>query len=221
MRVLIITGGSIDKDFALSFIKEWKPDYKIGVDRGLDFCRKEGISLNCILGDFDSVSKESLRFFKEAGVESFTYPSKKDETDTQLAIEKGIRMVEESGKEGEIALLGATGSRLDHVMGNIHLLAEPAKKGISVELLDRHNKISLLPPGIYHKKGGKEKGAYISFFPFTDHVKGLTLKGFLYELEDYRMVKETVKGYGVSNQILGECSLSFTEGLLLCIESRD
>lgn len=221
MRVLIITGGSIDKDFALSFIKEWKPDYKIGVDRGLDFCRKEGISLNCILGDFDSVSKESLRFFKEAGVESFTYPSKKDETDTQLAIEKGIRMVEESGKEGEIALLGATGSRLDHVMGNIHLLAEPAQKGISVELLDRHNKISLLPPGTYHKKGPKEKGTYISFFPFTDDVKGLTLKGFLYELKDYRMVKETVKGYGVSNRILGECSLSFTEGLLLCIESRD
>ena len=38
MKTLIITGGMIEADFALSFIQELKPDYILGVDKGLQFC---------------------------------------------------------------------------------------------------------------------------------------------------------------------------------------
>ena len=33
MKTLIITGGMIEADFALSFIQELKPDYILGVDK--------------------------------------------------------------------------------------------------------------------------------------------------------------------------------------------
>ena len=38
MKTLIITGGMIEADFALSFIQELKADYILGVDKGLQFC---------------------------------------------------------------------------------------------------------------------------------------------------------------------------------------
>ena len=38
MKTLIITGGMIEADFALSFIQKLKPDYILGVDKGLQFC---------------------------------------------------------------------------------------------------------------------------------------------------------------------------------------
>ncbi|HEY9575848.1 MAG TPA: thiamine diphosphokinase, partial [Lachnospiraceae bacterium] len=220
----IISGGSIDRDFCLSFIKEWRADYLIGVDKGLDFCKEEGIFPDYILGDFDSVKPDSLEFFKSQTIEVEIHPSKKDETDTQLAVEKAIRFLEENNdlKNGEICLLGATGSRLDHVLGNIHLLAEPAKRGIHLEIVDKHNKIIMLSPGRYLFKKEKENGKYFSFFPFTDYVDGLTLDGFVYELKNYRMEKETIKGYGVSNRLKkGEASLKFDSGLLLCMVSVD
>lgn len=34
MRTVIITGGNIEKDFALSFLREYRPSFLLGVDRG-------------------------------------------------------------------------------------------------------------------------------------------------------------------------------------------
>ena len=50
----------------------------------------------------------------------------KDETDTELALNRAMA----SGC-GEIAVLGATGGRLDHMLGNIHLLYPCLQKGFS------------------------------------------------------------------------------------------
>ena len=43
MKTLIITGGMIENEFALSFIQSLKPDYVLGVDRGLQFCYEQAI----------------------------------------------------------------------------------------------------------------------------------------------------------------------------------
>lgn len=56
--------------------------------------------------------------------------------------------------------------------------------------------------------------------PFTPKVKGVTLKGFKYPLTDYTLLSG--RAIGVSNEITGETGeISFSEGLLLVIESRD
>ena len=55
MKTLIITGGMIEADFALSFIQELKPDYILGVDKGLQFCYEYDIRPDYIVGDFDSL----------------------------------------------------------------------------------------------------------------------------------------------------------------------
>ena len=60
MKTLIITGGMIEADFALSFIQELKPDYILGVDKGLQFCYEYDIRPDYIVGDFDSLPGEIL-----------------------------------------------------------------------------------------------------------------------------------------------------------------
>ena len=50
MKTLIVTGGNIEEDFALSLMKKISPDYLIGVDRGMEFCYKYGICPDYIVG---------------------------------------------------------------------------------------------------------------------------------------------------------------------------
>ena len=57
MKTLIITGGMIEADFALSFIQELKPDYILGVDKGLQFCYEYDIRPDYIV---DSRNKIGL-----------------------------------------------------------------------------------------------------------------------------------------------------------------
>ena len=54
MRTLIISGGTIDRDFALSFIQKYRPEYCVAADRGLAFCEAVDLEPDYIVGDFDS-----------------------------------------------------------------------------------------------------------------------------------------------------------------------
>ena len=45
MHTLIISGGTIDTDFALDLLKKEKYDHIIGVDGALKFCKSRILSL--------------------------------------------------------------------------------------------------------------------------------------------------------------------------------
>lgn len=55
MKVLIITGGNIDDDFAFSFLKNSKYDEVIAVDGGLAFADRAGMTITHLVGDFDTI----------------------------------------------------------------------------------------------------------------------------------------------------------------------
>ena len=104
MKTLIITGGMIEADFALSFIQELKPDYILGVDKGLQFCYEYDIRPDYIVGDFDSLPGEILERYRQEGeIPIRTYNPVKDATDTKIALDKAL----EEGST-EIWILGAT-----------------------------------------------------------------------------------------------------------------
>ena len=118
MKTLIITGGMIEADFALSFIQELKPDYILGVDKGLQFCYEYDIRPDYIVGDFDSLPGEILERYRQEGeIPIRTYNPVKDATDTKIALDKAL----EEGST-EIWILGATGTRIDHVVCNLQIL---------------------------------------------------------------------------------------------------
>lgn len=221
-HVLIVTGGHLDFEFARVFCSTISYDRVFAVDRGLEYVDALGLSPDYIVGDFDTVDKTIFEYYQKqirAGIMNALieyHPVKKDAADTELAVLKAI----ENGADS-ITILGATGSRLDHVLANIGLLSLAAEKNVDCRIVDACNRIRLLM-GRTHCciKKAEQYGDYLSFIPLTPVVKGLTLTGVMYPLTD-RMVYQS-SSLTVSNQITEEeAHIFIKEGKLLMIESRD
>ena len=220
MNTLIISGGDIDDVFASAWIQANTYDRMMAVDKGMEFFYRNGFEPDVIVGDFDSVSTECLEYYRGCvNTEIITLNPIKDDTDTEFAIRKAIR-----DGATHITLLGATGTRLDHVMGNIQLLGIPFEgtgnaHEVEIELLDAHNRVRLMDHSFGIRKE-TQFGRYVSLIPFTPQVKGLTLEGFRYPLQNATLKSFT--SLGISNEIEGEVAkVKFDEGILLIIESTD
>lgn len=214
-RFLLVSGGKTEDDFAKEYISKERFDVFMAADSGMEFYYRNDLKPDVIVGDFDSVTGEALSFFKkQEGILFRELNPMKDDTDTESALRLAIEM----GAE-EIVLLGATGSRLDHVLGNIELLGIGLQKKVRITIVDKNNRIRMLDTGIWIRKE-EQFGKYVSLIPYTEAVEGLTLIGMKYPLEDF-----TLRGFcslGISNEIEDEeAEIRFRKGILIMIESRD
>ncbi len=215
MNSMIITGGRIDLPFAKTILDSQAWDLVISTDPGLHFCLESGVIPDVILGDFDSVEPMELAYAQEHYPERlYRFPAEKDETDTELAVDCALR----AGAD-RITILGGTGDRLDHVLGNVQMLKKALDAGAECVLLDPHNRIRMICEDLTMDRE-EQFGDYVSLIPFTPAVEGLSLTGFVYEVEDLTLQSGTARG--ISNEIRDEKALiSFRSGILLVIESRD
>ena len=71
-------------------------------------------------------------FIKSKKVKFEKFPTKKDETDTELCIELSDKL-----KAKEIHLIGALGGRIDHTIANINLLYYIRKRGITPKIISK------------------------------------------------------------------------------------
>lgn len=216
MKTLIVTGGNIEKDFALSFIGKLKPDYVIGVDKGLQFCYENNFYPDYIVGDFDSLPSHILDWYKEkSSIPIREYNPVKDATDTMIGLEKAMDM-----GSSEIWIVGATGTRLDHVLCNMQILKNAWLQKIPTYIVDKYNKITIPVEKKFVVNKREQYGEYTSFFPLEATVENLCLRGFKYPLENYQLVNQA--GLGVSNEIIDEIAeVSYTNGILVMIQSKD
>lgn len=214
---LVVTGGRIDLSFARSFLEKNSFDRVIAVDAGLEAADALGLVPDYAVGDFDTVSAPILERYRQMPFIVWEcHRPEKNETDTELARSRALTL----GCE-EIVFLGATGGRLDHMLGNIHTLAACLKSGVKAYLIDRQNKLYLLDEG---KRFSRSLlwGNYVSFLPYTEEVTGITLEGFRYPLERKDIRRGEEVGLCISNELAGEeATLHFEDGILVCVESRD
>ena len=217
MHTLIISGGTIDTDFALDLSKKEKYDHIIGVDGALKFCKEQNIVPTRIVGDFDTLDPEILTWYQtHTQIEIRQFNPVKDATDTQIAIELAMEL-----GSRKITLIGGTGTRLDHVLGNIQSLYLALEKGVDCEILDEHNRIRLIQ-GEYRIKKAEQYGKYVSLIPFTTDVNGVTLEGLKYPVQDQHFTVQGSGGFGVSNEIAAdEARISLKQGIFIMIESKD
>ena len=187
----------------------------IAVDGGLAAVKSLNIRPDAIVGDFDTVKGELLEEYRRMGGIAFEqHQPEKDETDTELA----LRTAMEAGVN-DIVLLGATGGRLDHSIGNIHLLYACLQKGVKASIVDEKNRLYILDQGKTYRFG-EIWGKYISFLPLTEEVHGITLKGFKYPLTDRDIRIGT--SLCISNELAEKTgTITFRDGVLICVESHD
>lgn len=211
MRILIVGGGSLPSKELL--IEEFnKCNYSIAADKGGEYLFYLNLTPDLLIGDFDSIAPEVLSSFKRNGARLETYPREKDYTDSELCVNRAIVL----GAD-EIIMLGFTGSRIDHLIGNIGLLNKCLLKGIRAYIIDDNNKIFLADKPLLIK--GKI-GSILSLQAYSHMVRGLTITGVKYPLDSYDL--EAWSTYTVSNEVTEpEVSIEFTDGILMVIEAKD
>ena len=192
MKAFIISNGQMsNNDFYLNLFKEQRPDYVICADGGANHLKKLGIIPNTIIGDLDSISIKDLEYYKNLEVEIIKYPTKKDETDTQLAIQYATTLPIK-----EIVLLGVIGDRIDHSLGNIYLMEDIVLKGLRVSIINENNIVYLINKEI---EIYGLIGEVVSLLPYSDKVTGILSEGLEYPLYNKDMIKSNP--YGISNVI--------------------
>lgn len=212
MRAIIVTGGNPPSEKLLkSYIKE--NDIIIGVDSGCNILYKLNIIPNLILGDFDSINKEVLKYFLENRVNVEKYNSEKDYTDTDL----GYRKAKEIFKANEILMFGATGSRLDHTLGNIGILLRALKDKVKMQIIDDNNRMYIVNKSSIIKK---EDGKVISFHALSEVVKNFTIRSGKYDLTSYDMT--LLEPRAICNEFLDDdINITFDSGIILVMYTRD
>lgn len=215
MKYLIVTGGMTTDELITYVMKNGGYEVVIAVDSGTEFLYRAGIIPDIVVGDLDSANPDVIDYYRDYEYIDFCIlNSEKDDTDTEHAIREAIRR-----GATEITIVGGTGTRLDHVIGNITLLGIGLEQNVPITIIDEHNRIRMINQPIVMKKK-EQYGQYISLLPFSGEVTGVTLKGLKYTLDNYTM--GGFNSRGISNEIVDEeASISLTSGQLLLIESRD
>ncbi|MCM1272360.1 MAG: thiamine diphosphokinase [Clostridium sp.] len=212
MNVLIVAGGRVCMALLKDMVSK-KSYYIIGVDGGLDRLLEAGITADAAVGDFDSASGLARKKYIGKAGTTLLNPEK-DFTDMHVAVMMALKLTPE-----QITILGGTGSRIDHMLANIGLLALCRKQGVDAEMIDETNKIKIVDKCCTFRKQ-EQFGKYVSFIPFADPVKGVCLKGFKYGLDHVTVGK--MESIGVSNEIREEeGSISMEDGYMIAIESKD
>ena len=186
-------------------------DYIICSDGGANHAYSMNIVPDYIIGDLDSVNENIIEYYKSKKVKFEKFPTKKDETDTELCIELSDKL-----KAKEIHLIGALGGRIDHTIANINLLYYIRKRGITPKIISEKEEIYIAMDEEITIYG--EIGDIISILPIKNDAKGVTLNNLEYPLEDYDI--EFSRPLGISNVMTDvNCSIKVKEGSLIIIKN--
>ncbi|KAF1084253.1 Thiamine pyrophosphokinase [Sporotomaculum syntrophicum] len=210
MRCVILTGGTVANAQWLAGMLA-QADRLICVDSGAEHAAALGFVPQAIVGDMDSVDRSVLTNFRRQGVEIKEYPTEKNDTDTALGLAAALAYAPD-----EVIILGATGTRFDHTLANVHLLRVALEHHVSARIINEYNEISLVAP---QQPGLVEglPGDVFSLLPLTEKVIGVCVQGAYWPLQN--AVFTIGNPYGVSNRLAGDvASITIASGLMLLIK---
>ena len=207
--IYVFAGGPIrDLEFVRQCMASNPPVDVICADGGARHAMSLGMVPRMIVGDMDSIRPAVEHHFHQMGVPFLKSPRRKNETDTELALEQALLLAPD-----KIWIWGGLGLRLDHTLANLSLLLRGRHYRTDIRLVDEWCEVFLVKHGAVIEGN---PGQTISFYPMAGTVSGITLKGFEYPLHDGTMTLENP--YGISNRLMEHRALvSIAEGFLLAI----
>ncbi len=176
MRAVVFVNGEVRDYTALA---RWlRPgDHLIGADGGTRHILALNLVPNAVVGDLDSLEPQTVTELIAQGVDVERYPVAKDQTDLELAIERGLRT-----GASEILLLGALGGRLDQTLANLLILAQ--RNWPVPMLLAEDNQLAQVMRSGAALTLHEAPGSTVSALAISAVVTGITYEGLAYPLED-------------------------------------
>ncbi len=200
-QLMIFLAGELRNEKNVRALMENDSFSYYAADAGYILADAFGVSLERLLGDFDSAPKPTDR-------ELLLFPSEKDQTDSELALDLAIR----DGYRN-IWMIAPFGGRFDHTIANLSLLEQAKMRDVNLKLYDGENLVFIISEGRYTFS---DRYRYISFFPWTGDAV-ISLNGFKYPLDRYELKME--KPIGISNEPSKAVTpeIQIHKGSVLCI----
>jgi thiamine pyrophosphokinase len=182
----------------------------VAADGGAEHCARLGVQPHLLIGDLDSVSTEVRTEMESKGAQVLSFPTNKDKTDLELAVDHAIRV----GAD-EVVILGGLGRRWDHSLANLLLAAQPQFADIRVSFIQGEQRLYIL-------RGENEIDAHlderVSLIPLGGAALGITTTGLAYPLRDEMLNLGSTRG--VSNVVIAKGPrVKIRLGVLLCVIS--
>lgn len=188
-------------------------DLLIAADGGAGWLEAIECRPDILVGDLDSVEAATVERLAAAGTEVIRHPVDKDASDTELAITEALQR----GAD-EVVVLGALGgSRLDHELANLLLLADPALPDAAVRIVQGSTTVRVVRgPGSLVLSA--PVGSSVTLLPIGGDAAAVSTTGLRYALESYPLAMG--RSRGLSNVIVAApASVRLAAGTLLVVES--
>ncbi len=209
MRALIFANGALTDPQRVFEVLQ-PGDLLLAADGGARHCLALDLTPAVIIGDCDSLSRQELETLQAAGARLEQHPTRKDQTDLELALDYALG----AGAE-EVIVFGAVGGRWDQSLGNYLLAAADKLAGMAVQLIDGPQRAQVLRAGETLALKGAP-GDTVSLIPLCDTARGIRTTGLEYPLDNDTLPFGTTRG--ISNTLTGtEAHVHLTAGLLVCI----
>ena len=167
--IILANGDYPSADVPVQLLKE--APYVVCCDGGANEYIEKGYTPDIIIGDGDSLSEENRRLYAD-----LIHHNPDQETNDQT---KAIQFLLSQGKK-RIAIVGATGKREDHTIGNISLLMEYMRMGAEVRSYTDYGVfVPCKDTCVFECRPGQQ----VSIFNFT--AQGLKSKGLAYPIYDF------------------------------------
>ncbi len=207
MRVIIVGAGEAP---GVELIKKHHTENTviIAADGGANVLDSYGIVPNILMGDFDSISEQTLKTYENKCEEVRRFPVQKDETDLELCADKAVSM----GAD-EILFMGVMGGRFDHAYASLLVLNRILDKCEKCAILHENQRMYLLSGrGEFCAK----EGSMFSVMPFLGSCRYTVSGNVKYSAKN--LVLEGNASIANSNETTdGKFSIEIEGKAIVCI----
>jgi thiamine pyrophosphokinase len=180
----------------------------IAADGGLTEAVRLGRRVDVLVGDLDSASPSEVARVRDAGGAVERHDPMKDATDLELALDRAVR----DGAD-RLVVAGGDGGRLDHLLGNLALIAAPRWASIEIDAVFGAALVHVIR-GEREMFGTPEE--LVSLVAMGGPARGVSTDGLRWRLHDAELAPGTSRG--ISN--LFDTSLAIVrvrDGVVLAI----
>ncbi|BDQ02105.1 thiamine diphosphokinase [Ignavibacterium sp.] len=191
-KCIIIANGRAPSKKVINFFEKKGYTTLICADGGANSAKKLGLVPDYIIGDLDSVSPETIKYFSDKS--TIIKITRQNDTDVEkclkFAIKKGFT---------EALLLGVTGDRLDHTICNLGIVLKFFNK-IECNVVAENSFLTPTNESITLKS---KPGETISLYAFDSKTK-ISSDGLKYQLKNSRLPfgeRESTSNVATQNEV--------------------
>jgi thiamine pyrophosphokinase len=164
-------------------------DLVIAADSGLEQAAALGLTVDLVVGDFDSVDPAALAAAVRDGVAIERHPEAKDETDLELAVDAARRR-----GATRVVIVGFGGGRIDHELANLMLLGSGAYAVLHLEAIGAGGRVVAVHDRV---ELAGAVGDLVTLLAIGGPAHGVTTTGLRYPLKGETLEPGSTRG--VSN----------------------